>query len=302
MKSLVDFAILSRGLNNKDKSKLILFATGKKPTTSLYLHITKDSLDELYQFEHALRLSKIIYLKGREKSFEEIKAIRGNKVFWGLAGLWIDFDLFHTLKQKEEFLKYRSFWQRGKYHHAHLLGGKLYGYPSCCIAQYQKETSSYLKKHYMSYGFYKRLHEIDKRFPLLAYLPCSLSCKKAIEQHKLFSQTIKETSPSFYHHLREVVPYETDVVLDGENDVLENGKSIWQKKDGHDYIVLATKPFQNKYWFYSVLSKKAYPLGTVFSATIKHHSTYGEVLLGREKEIIHNLQHERNLPLLRREY
>lgn len=302
MKSLVDFAILSRGLSNKDKSKLLLFATRKKPATSLYLHITKESLDELYQFEHALRLSKIIYLKGREKSFEKIKSIQGNKVLWDIAGLWVDFDLFHTIKQKEEFLKYRSFWQKGKTNRAHYIGGKLYGYPSCCIAQYGKDTLQYIKKHYSAYAFYKRLHEIDKRFPLLAYTPCTLSCKKANEQHKLFSQTIKETSPSFYHHLREVTPYESEVIIDMENDLMENGKSIWQKKDGHDYVVLATKPFQNKYWFYSVLSKKAYSHGTVFSATITHHSTYGEVLLGRDKGIIPNLQHERNLPLLKREY
>ena len=302
MKSLVDFAILSRGLSNKDKSKLLLFAAGQKPATSLYLHITKESLDELYHFEHVLRLNKIAYLKGREKSFEEVKRIKENKVLWDTAGLWVDFDLFHTLKQKDEFLKYRSFWQKGKTHRAHNLGGKLYSYPSCCIAQYGKETGAYIKKHYTYYPLYKRLHDIDKRFPLLAYVPCSLSCKKAIEQHKLFSQIIKQNSPSFYHHLREVVPYETDVLIDGENDVPENGKSIWQKKDGHDYIVLGMKPFTGKFWFYTVLSKKTYVRGTILSATIKHHSTYGEVILGREKGMIQDLVHERNLPLLKRGY
>lgn len=302
MKSLLDFAILSQGLCIKDKIKLILFALRLKPVTSIYLLIAPNNLSETYQLEHALRLNKILYLRGREKSFEEIKRIKENKIHWDLKGLWLDYDLFHTHNQKDQFQKYKLLWQQGKLRQAHLLAGKLYDYPPCCITQYSQETPSLIKKKYTSYHFYKRLHELDKRFPLLSYMPCSVTCKKALAQQKLFSHALKDASLSFFNHVREIIPYETTLIVDGENDILKEDKSIWPKKDGHDYVVLSTKLFRGKYWFYTVLSKKIYHRGTVLSATIKHHATYGDIILGKEKGIIPDLQHDRNLPLLKREY
>ena len=43
-----------------------------------------------------------------------------------------------------------------KFKQADELGGKLYGYPSCCIKKFSKERSNtYLKKHYTYYEYYK---------------------------------------------------------------------------------------------------------------------------------------------------
>lgn len=303
MKMLIDFAILSRGLSAKDKIKLILFALGLKPAASLYLRITSANLDEAFQFENALRFNKIIYSRGREKSFEEVRQIKSNKIIWNPAGLWVDYDLFHTYTQKKKFDEYRQLWQRGEQRtKMNRIAGKLYGYPACCIAQYNKETTQYIKKHYDYYAFYKKMHDIDKRFPLLAYTPCSMPCRKSKESQKAFASAIKKASLSFWHHLQEVSVYQTDAIIESENDILMNDKSIWPKRNGHDYVVLSIKQFDGKNWFYAVLSKKAYPRGAVLSATIKHRATYGEILLGREKDVIHDLQHERNLPLLKRGY
>lgn len=303
MKILINFAILSRGFSAKDKIKLILFALGLKPAASVYLRITPTNLEEAFQFEHALRLTKIIYSRGREKSFEEVRQIKGNKIIWNPAGLWVDYDLFHTYTQKKQFDEYRQLWQHGEQRtKMNRIAGKLYGYPACCIAQYNKETGSHIKKKYDYYAFYKKMHEIDKRFPLLAYTPCSLSCKKSKEAQKVFASAIKKASPSFWHHVQEVSVYQTDAIIESENDIINDGKSIWSQRKGHDYVILSTTPHDGKYWFYTVLSKKEYLKGTVLSATIKHHSTHGEVILGKEKEMLHDLQHERNLPLLKREY
>ncbi len=303
MKALLDFVILCRGMTTKDRIKLLLFALGLRPATSVYLCITPDNLKESFLFEHTLRMYKIIYLRGREKSFEEVKKIQHNKIVWDVTGLWIDYDLFHTVKQKEQFIQYRKLWQLDKERNKrNTIAGKLYDYPLCCITQYNKETPRYICKNVDSYAFYNRMHVIDKKFSLLSYAPCSLLCKNALSQQNHFATAIRNASLSFWNHLHEVDVYETDVIVESENDIIVDGKSIWKTKNGHDYIVLAVTPFHGKHWFYTVLSKKPYPVGTVLSATIKQYATYGEVLLGREKGYIKDLHHERNLPLLRREY
>ena len=303
LKPLADFAILSQGMTIKDRIKLLLFAMGLKPAASVYLHITPLSLDESYTFEHALRLSKIIYLRSREKSMEEVDYIRRNKIVWKLSGLWIAYDLFHTLQQKEQFLRYRMLWQQdNQRNRRNIIAGKLYGYPACCIASYNKETSQYIGKKYSPYAYYKKLHLLEKKFPLLAFTPCSLACKKSREQQTVFARAMRKAADSLLHHLQEVQVYESEIIIDGENDVLFNGKSVWKTKNGHDYIVLATTPFHGKYWFYNVLSKKTYPRGAVLHATIKHYATHGEVLIGKETGFLESLYHERHLPLLEREY
>ena len=284
MKSILDFAILSKGLSPKDKVKLALFALGLKPATSIYLKIDSNNLDETYFLENALRLYKIIFLRGNEKSFEEVKRIKENKIAWNLAGLWIDYDLFHTQKQKENFLKYKKLCLTDKgTKKRNTIAGKLYDYPECCIEQYSKETPQHIKSKYSTYQFYKNLHAIEKKFYLMPYTPCSLKCKRSIELQKKYSVALKKTSPSFYQHLNEANPYQTDIIIESENDILANEKSIWKQKDGHDYVVLSTRPYQSKHWFYNILSKKKYAIGTVLSATIIHHTTYADIILGKEK-------------------
>ena len=182
------------------------------------------------------------------------------------------------------------------------IAGKLYDYPECCIEQYSKETPQHIKSKYSTYQFYKNLHAIEKKFYLMPYTPCSLKCKRSIELQKKYSVALKKTSPSFYQHLNEANPYQTDIIIESENDILANEKSIWKQKDGHDYVVLSTRPYQSKHWFYNILSKKKYAIGTVLSATIIHHTTYADIILGKEKGIILDLQHYRNLPLLKRKY
>ncbi|MBI4440530.1 hypothetical protein HY639_00015 [Candidatus Woesearchaeota archaeon] len=287
MKQLLDFAILARGLSPKDKVKLVLFALRLKPAASIYLRISPENLDEAYAFEHALRMSKIVYCRGREKSYEEVRKIAGNKVVWGLAGLWIDYDLFHTLEQRKKFLEYKRLWEYQRDEkRRNRIAGELYGYPSCCIATYGKKPRN-------PYAFYKQLHAIDATFPLLPYMPCKLTCPKSIALSKTFAQAIKKASPSFWDHLQEVETYKTEVIIDSRN---------MESKQGYDYVVLATTPFRGKYWFYTVLSQKKYAVGTVLTATIRHHPTYADVRLGAEKRKIKNFYHERMLPLLKREY
>ena len=98
MADLFHFAAVSKGLDIREKIKLILFAAGTKSATYLVLKINPDSLEEKYEFEKILKENDVIFKAGRAKSYEEISAIKGSKIDWELKGTWIGYDLFRNQK------------------------------------------------------------------------------------------------------------------------------------------------------------------------------------------------------------
>jgi len=300
--NLIDFAVVSKGLDITDKIKLILFAAKAKPNTYVILKINPKNLGEKYQFEQILKRNKIIFLSSRQKGYEEIKNIKGNRIQWQLKGIWIGYDLFDSRKSKKDFLRYKKLLGKQQERRAHRLAGRLYGYPKCCVDRYIKETPYFIKKHYSYYEFYKRLHEDDWKFPFVFHVPCSSKCRRTISLNIKYSNSVKKHAPKLWKEYKRKRVFESDLIVDEESDILVKGKTIWPEKDGHDYSVILKKPYKGKYYLISYLTKKFYERGTVLSGRITMQYHYARISVKKVKGIINGLHHERHLPLIGRKY
>jgi hypothetical protein len=299
---LIDFAVISKGLDYPDKIKLVLFAAGKKPNTYLTLKINKDDLGEKYEFEKRLRKEKVIFSASRQKGYEEIKKIEGNEIKWKIAGIWIGYDLFKDKKSKKDFQRYKSLLRKQQKSRADRLAGKIYGYPKCCTEKYIKETPQFIKKRYSYYQYYKRFHDADKKFPFIFHTPCTANCRSAAALNKRYETAIKKYAPEIYKKYKAKKTFERDIIIDTESDILIKGKTIWPEKNGHDYSVITRKPIEGKYYLISYLSKKNYDRGTVLSAVITKQYDYASIKIKKIKSVINNLVHVRSLPMIGRKY
>ena len=96
--------------------------------------------------------------------------IKKNKVVWRLQGIWFGYDLFHTERQVDRFVEYKRLIKKGKFAQADKLGGKLYGYPACCVNEFIKERKkSYIAKKYSYFEFYKHIRDSNVRFPFIFF-------------------------------------------------------------------------------------------------------------------------------------
>ncbi len=176
--ALYTFITIADGFDIKEKIKLVLFLAGLKPSTYIILKINPKSLDEKYRFEQLLKQNKILFSASRQKGYEEITKIKANTITWEFKGVFVGYDLFKNKNAKKQFEKYKNLIAKQKIKEADEIGGKIYGYPSCCIKQRQKETTEYIKKHYTYHEFYKKFHDSDRKFPFVFYSPCPIKCKK----------------------------------------------------------------------------------------------------------------------------
>ncbi|MBW2966767.1 DUF483 domain-containing protein [Candidatus Woesearchaeota archaeon] len=300
--TLYTFITIADGFDIKEKLKLVLFTAELKPSTYVILKINPESLDEKYRFEQLLRQNKILFSASRQKGYEEITKIKGNKIIWELKGIWIGYDLFKDKKTKKLFERYKNLISKQQIKKADLIGGKIYSYPSCCIKQYQKETSEYIKKHYTYYEFYKKLQDIDRKYPFIAYSPCSVKCKKTTALNKKYSNIIKKFTPELWQQYTKKDRFKTDIIVDEESDILIKGKTIWPERNAHEYDVILRKPHNNKYYLYAYLTKKNYEKGTILEASITQQYDYADIKVKKVKGIIKNLIHERKMPLIGRKY
>lgn len=300
--ALYTFITISSGFDIKEKIKLVLFIAGLKLSSYVILKINPDSLDEKYRFEQLLKQNKIFFSAGRQKGYEEITVIKGNKIIWELKGIWIGYDLFKDKKIKQQFEKYKNLISKQQFKKADEIGGKIYGYPSCGIKQYQKETPEYIKEHYTYYEFYKKLHDADRKYPFVFYSPCSVKCKRTTVLNRKYSNTIKKFTPELWKEYTKKDRFKADLIVDEESDIFLKGKTIWPERNAHEYSVILRKPHKEKHYLYAYLTKKNYEKGTILEATITQQYDYANIKVKKVKGIIKGLLHERKMPLIGRKY
>jgi hypothetical protein len=300
--ALYTFITIADGFDIKEKLKLVLFTAGLKSSTYVILKINPESLDEKYRFEQLLKQNKILFSPSRQKGYEEITKINRNKIIWELKGIWIGYDLFKNKKTKIQFEKYKNLIAKQQIKKADNIGGKIYGYPSCCIKQRQKESPEYIKEHYTYYKFYKKIHDTERKFPFIFYSPCSIKCKKTSLLNKKYSNTIKKFTPELWQQYSKKDQFKTEIIIDEESDIFIKGKTIWPARDAHEYDVIPKKPHNKKYYLYAYLTKKNYEKGAVLEASITQQYDYADIQVKRIKGIIENLMHERKMPLIGRKY
>jgi len=301
-KAIFTFAEISKGLDIPDKLRLILFTAGVKPNTYVILRINPEDLGEKYRFEELLKENKIPFLASRQKGYEEITKIQKNKIIWEFKGVWVGYDLFKNEKSKKDFLKYKKLIAKRQFKKATPIAGKLYGYPKCCINRYLKETPDYIKKHYTPYQFYKRAHDIDRKFPFIFHSSCSPECKATAKLNKKYSSVIKKYTPDLWKQYTKTDSFKSEIIVDKESDILLNGKTIWPERNGHEYEVILRKPHNKKFYLYAYLTKHNYKRGTILKADIKQKYNYADINVKKVVGILPNLHHERKMPLISRKY
>ena len=304
---LIRYATKTNALDLDEKLKLILFTTGIKPVTYIILKVFPSRPEEAVNFDRLLKQAGFIFKKSRPKTFEEITAIKKNEVRWGIKGVWIGYDLFHTKKQSDNFKKYVHLAEKGRHTQADRIAGKLYGYPVCCINAFIKKNQDprIIAKKYSYYDYFKFLHDIDKKFPFIQHQPHSITCRATLSLNKRYRDAVKKFAPEFYKMFTKKRTYKTDVVVDVANDIMseelltEEGASIWPVKNGHDYIFITLKPVEKKYWLINHLVREYIDRGAVFPAKITMQYDVATIELGKPKRQLGELYHERKFPLQR---
>ncbi len=300
--SLYDFVVSSRGFSLKDKIKIILFASGAKRAGSVVMRINSQDLGEKFAFEKKLQKCGFVFLASKPKSYEEIEKIDGNEIKWRIVGLWVDYDLFRNKRDKNSFLAYRHLaLQKQERARRSKIAGMLYSYPKCCIEQYVKETPEWIRENLSYYRLYKKLHDVDKKFPFLSHEPCTIGCKESRKLNMLYSNTTKKIAPELWGVYCRKVGYDTELIVDSESDITIHGKSIFDQKDGHEYVVVARHAFNGKHYAYNLLSKTAYARGTVLKARVTHQYNTAYIKIKSVDGVIKNLISEHEYETLKKD-
>ncbi len=300
VRELIQFIESAKGFDNNAKLKIILLAAGVKPNTYVSLRISPKNIDEKTHFEKHLKQAGFIFEVSGPKSFEEIDKITGNKVIWKIKGTWYGYDLFNNKESQKLFHNYIGLVKKQQHDKADLLAGKLYGYPDCCIKNFiQEHDLKYFAKKYSYYGFYSKLHEMDKKFPFLSHTSCSVNCVESNKLNNINKLVVKKIAPRFWRDYTKKQSFETELIVDSESDVyfdkINEQKSIWPKKDGHDYSLIALKKFRDHNYIFSYLTKKSYEKGTVLLGNVCVQYDYAIIKVKKMVRFIKNLHHQRKL-------
>ncbi len=287
-KRLLTFMESSNAFDNSSKLKLILLLSGVKPSTYARIR-TQKNLHDKHEFEELLKENGILFDVSSAKGYEEIVKVQGNAAVWRLRGIWHGYDLFKNKNFNARFLEYVTLLRQKKHETADQLAGIIYGYPQCCINTFIKgHAPTQLAKKYTSYQYYKRLHDMDKKFPFIAHTPCSLNCKETKKLNALYTKAVKKNAPAFYKEYSKKRTYSAPLIVDVESDTIQ-----WKKKDGHEYSLVTQKPIEGKYYLISWLSKKEYKRGTILDAKITLQYDYAIVNAKKTTGHLANFHHER---------
>lgn len=299
-KRLIRFVERARGLEAREKIKLLLFLEGIKPNAEIILKIDTKSLGEKFELEKRLKEGGIAFSVSKPKSYEEIKKIKGNRVIWEIEGTYYIYDLFKNKKERKIFRNYLGLLEKEEYNEGDRIVGKHYGYPKCCVERFIKEKeASFLKKNYSYWEYYKKQQELDRKFPFIFHRPCSLRCKGSIRMNEKYKEALKKSSKKIYKEYTSEGKFKGNLIVGGISDVAVKGKSIWPKKEGYEYELIFKKLFWGHYYLVSFLSKKKYQTGQVLKGEVRLQYDYAKVKILKEKrKIIYGLHHERKLPLL----
>lgn len=305
MDFLVDFIEKCSCFERADKLKLLLFALGIKPATFASLKVSPKNIGDKIHFEKHLADHDFAFVIDKPKSFEEIAKVSGNKIIWSLKGAWYGYDLFKDRKFKDLFKKYVYMIKKRKQDEADFIAGKLYGYPICCVRNYIRENNlDLLKKNYTYFQYYKKLHDMDRKFPFVVHTPCSTRCRHTQKMNTRNKNILRKNATRFYKDFTKKKSFKTDFIIEGENNLtigLE-GNPLWVKKDGHEYNLVSKKTFNRHHYMFSHLTKKEYKKGSLISGRAGIQHNYADIKLGRVKKVIKDLTHIRQFKLLGRKY
>jgi hypothetical protein len=297
---LIKFAERAKGLEIREKIKLILFLVRAKPNAEVILKIGPKNLEEKFEFEQKLKKGEVAFSVSRARSFEEIKKIKRNEVIWEIEGTYYIYDLFRSKKDKETLKRYMNLLNKGKYGEADRVAGKHYGYPKSCVGRFIKEKSAeFLKKNYSYWDYYKKQRDLDRKFPFIFHRPCSLKCRESWKINEKYKEALKKASKKVYKGYTSKGKFKGSLIVGGVSDVLIKGKSIWPKKRGYEYELIFKKPFRKHYYLVSFLSRKKYKKGQVLKGEVILQYDYAKAkILKEKKKVINELHHKRKLPLL----
>jgi len=304
-KELIHFAQTAAGLDDKEKIKLILFAAGVKPATFFTLKINPKNIQDKAHTELHLQACKTIFSAGRPRAYEEITEVKDNAVRWRIKGSWYGYDIFKDKGSAMLFKRYLTLVRSQKHEQADRVAGRLYGYPRCCVERYIKEHNpAFLREKYTNYSYYQHLHKIERAFPLVMHTACSERCNATRNLNARYAATLKKHAPKFWKQFSVSKRYKTDVVVDSESELTEDfayrissTNLVFPAKDGHEYALITLKPIEKRHYLLSYLGKKAIVRGTVFPASVTIKYNIADTRLGRPKQIINDLHHERHFVL-----
>lgn len=297
---LIRFAERSKGLEIREKLKLLLFLNNTKPNAEVVLKVDSKDLEEKSEFEKLLKENHKLFLVSPARSYEEIKKIKNNKIIWEIEGTYYIYDLFQNKNAQETFKKYLALLDQGKRSAGDLIVGKHYHYPPCCVSRFIKETNEeFLKNNYTYESYYKKQQDLDHKFPFVFHRPCSLKCPRSLKLNKKYNSAIKQLSKKTYEEYSEQYHFKGKLLVGEISDIEIKDKSIWPKKTGGEYELIFKKSFRKHYYLVSFLSKKNYQKGQLLKGEVILQYDYAKVkILKEKKKILKDLHHERRLPLL----
>jgi hypothetical protein len=195
--------------------------------------------------------------------------------------------------------------KKRKQDEADFIAGKLYNYPICCVRNFIRENHLvWLKDKYSYYKYYKKLHDMERKFPFVVHTPCSKTCKLTQKLNTKYKNAVKKLAPKFYKEFTKKQSFKTNLIVEGENNIIINinGKPLWTKKNGYEYNLVTKKVFNKHHYMFSYLTKKEYKRGTILPGRVRIQHNYADIKVGKPKRVIRDLIHVRKLKALGRKY
>jgi len=284
---LIDVIEKAKGMDDSQKLKALLFALGLKPST--YIKFKVKTLNEPLHFEK--HLNGFLFDRSSAKSYEEIDRISKNKIKWKMKGVWYGYDLFQDRKAKQLFEKYKKSIKKS-HSSADKLGGQLYHYPACCVKKHAElQNQKILAKKHTYKSFFETMHKLERAFPFVQHVPCSLKCKRTRTLNSKYRAAIKKHAPKFYKKFTKKTTFNTALLVEFE----VNG--VWPKRTAHEYRYIALKPRDGHYYLFSDLTSEKFARGSVVSGKVTMQYNTAKVIPGKLKKIIPDIHHERKFLL-----
>ena len=298
MLHLVKYAQSSTALTSRNKLKLILLAGGIKRAAAIMLRISPKNLGEKYRFEEHLKKAGLLYIAGKARGFEEINTVKESTVYWKASGVWILYELFCDANALAEFQKYKKLLKQNTTH-ADVLAAELYGYPTCCAREYSRQRDmKYIARNFSYKEYYTELHAAEQEFPFVFHAPCKRTCSASKKLNEEYARAAATLAPRFFASFTKKETYITEVVVDGESDMLgTNAKTIWPYRTAHEYTLITRKKLDKNHYLLPYLTNTTILSGAVFNAKVIVKHDAAQIKLGTYVKQLQPVVHKRRLLL-----
>lgn len=298
MLHLVKYAQVSTALTSRNKLKLILLAGGIKRAAAIMLRISPKNLEEKYRFEEHLKKAGLLYIAGKPRGFEEINTVKESTVYWKASGVWILYELFYDTKTLAEFKQYKKLLKKNTTH-ADILAAEIYGYPTCCAREYSRQRDmKYVARNFSYKEYYTELHAAEHEFPFVFHAPCKRTCSASRKLNKVYARAAAVLAPRFSTLFSKKDIYTTEVVVDGESDMLgSNGKTIWPFRTAHEYTLITRTKLSKNHYLLPYLTNTTILSGAVFNAKVTVQYDAAQIKLGIYVKQLPAVVHKRRLLL-----